>query len=268
MEGIGTTPLSYADDMATATISKLAMDKVFETVYLHSRKWRYDFNAKKCAVVVYGESETENKANSKHRVNRLGCNIVKEKNTYEHPGLVTFNKSDCSERTKDKIGKGRRALAAASGIGLKQGGVSTKVCYIIFWSMFVPIITFASELWVLKETDINLLEDFQKYAGMCIQRLHSRAPNMMSYVTLGWIRLENFINVKKLLYIRTIMVQQDGALHKEVFKYRLNKFIENPERCIRNMYNSPIFEMLRISCIYDISQKVYGAEKSGRKHGS
>ena len=252
ISGFNTTPLGYADDMATATISKISMDGVFNIAHLHSRKWRYDFNAKKCAVVVYGESEKENKTNMKHRVYRLGKEIVRERDEYEHLGLMTFNKKDCSERTYDKVGKGRRALSAASGIGLKHGGVTTKACNIIFWSMIVPTVTFAAELWILSETDIRILEDFQKYAGRRVQRLHSRAPKMMSYVTLGWIRLENFINVKKLLFIRTLIVLKDGIVHKEVFRYRLKQFINNPIVCIKNEHNSPIFEMLRVAYIYDV----------------
>ena len=102
------------------------------------------------------------------------------------------------------------------------------------------------------ETDIGLLEDFQKYASRRIQRLYNRAPNMMNYVTLGWIRLENFINVKKLLFTRTLMVQQNGNIHKEVFRLRLNQFIENPRRCIENVHNSPISDMLKIACICDV----------------
>ena len=62
--GINTTPLGYADDMATAKISKLAMDKVLDIVHLHGRKWRYYFNAKKCAIVERGDKEQENEDNA------------------------------------------------------------------------------------------------------------------------------------------------------------------------------------------------------------
>ena len=256
MGRMNTTPLGYADDMATATVSKLAMDKVFSIVHLHSRKWRYDFNAKKCAVVVHGESERENKVNSRHRSYKLGNEYVKETNTYEHLGLVTYNNFNYTQRTKDKISKGRRALSAASGIGIKHGGVSIKACNILFWSMIVPMVTYATELWILKDPDIELLEDFQKYAGKRIQRLHPRAPNVMSYVTLGWIRLENFINIKKLLFIRTILVLEEVSIHKKVFRNRLHQFMCNPVECSFNMHDSPIFDMLRIACIYGIFENI------------
>ena len=250
--GISTTPLGYADDMATATVSENAMDRVLNIVHLHSRRWRYNFNAKKSAVIVYGEGERENKLNSKNREHRLGIEKVQEKNSYEHLGLMTFNNFVNTQRTKDKVGKGRRALSAASGIGIKNGGVSMKACNILFWSMIVPIITFASELWILKDAAIKILEDFQKYAGKRLQRLHPRAPSMMSYVTLGWIRLENFINIKKLLFICTILVQDENSTHKKVLKQRINKFQQSPEECIVNRYESPLYDILRIAVIYEM----------------
>ena len=86
--------------------------------------------------------------------------------------------------------------------------------------------------------------------------IHCNNVYMMSYVTLGWLRLENFINIKKLLFIRTLMVQKEGTIHKDVFKLRLNQFIEDPEKCIENAYNSPIFEMLKVACIYEVMNDV------------
>ena len=66
--GIPVSPLGYADDIAAATTSKPKTDRVLDTVYRHSNRWRYRFNPKKSAILVYGESETENKRNSRYRV--------------------------------------------------------------------------------------------------------------------------------------------------------------------------------------------------------
>ena len=67
--GIGnirSAPVGYADDLATATISKHKTDKVNSLVFKFSRKWRFTFNAKKSAVLTFGESHTENEKNSKY----------------------------------------------------------------------------------------------------------------------------------------------------------------------------------------------------------
>ena len=44
---IKASPVSYADDLATACPTKRRTDQVLEMVYNFSRKWRFQFNAKK-----------------------------------------------------------------------------------------------------------------------------------------------------------------------------------------------------------------------------
>ena len=53
---IPSTPVGYADDVATACISKLRTDKVLKAVHDFGCKWRFNFNANKSAVLVYGET--------------------------------------------------------------------------------------------------------------------------------------------------------------------------------------------------------------------
>ena len=84
---IKTTPLGYADDIAAASTSKNKMDRVLLVVDEHSKLWRYDLNAKKSAILVHGESEVENKRNSKFRNYSLGSDPIKEKQQYDHGGL-------------------------------------------------------------------------------------------------------------------------------------------------------------------------------------
>ena len=54
-----------------------------------------------CAIVVYGESEKENKLNASSKTYRLGNESVKEKSSYEHLGLTTFNSAKRIERRPD-----------------------------------------------------------------------------------------------------------------------------------------------------------------------
>ena len=56
--------------------------------------------------------------------------------------------------------------------------------------------TYASELWVLREDDIDKLDKCYRYAGRKIQRFHNRSSVMTSYECLGWMRFENVIYAK------------------------------------------------------------------------
>ena len=250
------SPLGYADDIATATTNKFKTDRVLDMVYRHSCTWRYNFNPKKSAVLVYGETQAEHRRNSQDRVYRLGPDNIKEKVEYDHLGLKNCISGNNDVRIKEKISKGRKALNAAAGLGLKPGGLTIKACSIIFWSMVIPILTFASELWVMNDDDINLIESFQRYSGRRIQRFHSRSPNETSYVALGWLRIEYFIYVKKLLFIRSITTLDDDVIYKRVFKQRFLQYESDPIKGRANEYNSPIFDMIRISEIFGVTNDI------------
>ena len=75
---IPSSPAGYADDLATATTSKLRTDAVHQIVYEYGMRWRFHFNAKKSAVLVYGEKKRAHDINSTHRVFKLGPDRVPE----------------------------------------------------------------------------------------------------------------------------------------------------------------------------------------------
>ena len=179
--GVNIPPLGYADDIASASTNKHNTDQVLNLVYNHSKKWRYMFNPHKSAILVYGESEIEGRNNAMYRTYKLGRSHIKEQTEYDHLGLKNITKSSYTARTIEKVKKGRRTLNAAAGLGLKPGGLSMHACSILFWAMIIPIVTFASELWILSDEDIVIIEGFQRYAGRRIQRFHSRSPNETSY---------------------------------------------------------------------------------------
>ena len=126
----------------------------------------------------------------------------------------------------------------------------------IFWALVVPIVTFSCELWVLNDEDVMLLEDFQAYAGRRIQRFRQNSPRATSYVGLGWIRLEIFIYVKKMLFIRTIAVMCENSIYRRIFMHRYLEYERNMELRNENRLQSPTFDILRISNIFGLYNEV------------
>ena len=253
---IKTSPLGYADDVASACTSKNRLDRVMTLVNQHINRWRYRLNAKKCAVLVYGESRKENDRNSKDRFYKLGKERVYEKKTYDHVGLKNCISGDFSTRIDEKISKGRKALCASTGIGIKTGGLTQKLCCFIYWTIIVPIITYAAEMWVLNDHDIEKLDKVHRYAGRKLQRLNCRSATSTSYECLGWMRLENFIYAKKLLFARTCAIQDMDSIYRRVFMTRMLQFNENIEEGVENIHFSPIFDILRISILYGLYEDV------------
>ena len=79
--------------------------------------------------------------------------------------------------------------------------------------MLVPIVTYATEMWVMTVTDIDKVESLQKLIARRCQRFSNWSPSATSYACLGWIRLETYINLKKLLFIRTIAQMDENAVY-------------------------------------------------------
>ena len=129
------TPLGYTDDITTCCVSKFKLDKAMDIVYNHGCVWRYEFNAKKSGVLVYGESPKEHERNSCNRLFKLGPNKVRERTFYDHVGIRNCIFANDVSGIEERIVKGRRAFNSISGIGIRKGGITMATCNLIFWSM-------------------------------------------------------------------------------------------------------------------------------------
>ena len=251
VQGIPSTPPGYADDVATACLSKHKIDKVLGLVDQYGKKWRFRFNAKKSAILVFGEDKKINAENSKYRVFKLGNDKVPEKIAYDHVGVKVCVYND-NDRVNDKIVKGRRTLNACAGIGIRRNGLTMLTCNIIFWAIIVPIITFGSEIWSLSDHDCENLQKFQVFSGRRIQRFPPRSPTCSSYFGLGWTRITTYIMIKKLLFVMSILRLDDNSLIKKVFINRVHAFINDRARGILNQHNSPTFSMLNTAVKFGV----------------
>ena len=197
---IKSSPVGYADDMATSSTSKNSMDRIMSVVYAHGRKWRYSFNAGKSAVLVFGETPAERRVGSSARVFKLAPERVKESLYYDHVGVKTCVKGDTFVRTEEKVSKARKCLNMSTSIGIKRGGINIKTCNVIYWSVVLPTLCFGCEIWFIKQKDIDILLAFQRYAARRVQRLHPRSLNITSVTCLGWMSIINYIKARKLIF--------------------------------------------------------------------
>ena len=244
--GVQTTPLGYADDLATCTLSGNKMSQVLQIVEQHGRTWRYTFNAGKSGVMVYGENNAEMRIGMDNRMFSLEGMRVKEKFYYEHVGIKACLKGDTHTRTTEKIKKARKVLNMATCLGIKRGGLNMATCCLIFWTVVIPTLCYGCEIWVLKPNDISLLETFQRYCAKRIQRLHPRSLNATCMMCLGWINIVRLIMVKKMMFARTIYVMDEVIPIKQVLVERTRE-LNGEGGLVDNPYDSPITEIINTS---------------------
>ena len=248
---IPASPVGFADDLSLCSTSKYNTDKVLNIVNRYSCKWRIYYNAGKSAVMVYGESNCVSKQNSKFRNFSMGGKKIKEREEYDHVGIKNCLYGNSTPRTEAKISRARRAFNSITSIGIKSKGVCMSICNTVFWAIIASILTFGCELWVLRPGEIDILRKFQRYVGRRCQRFPTRTPNYRAVYSLGWISIERYVKVKKLLFLRTIMVMTDDAICKQILVHRTREYqIDVPKSNI-NEYNSPVFDILNTCKDFD-----------------
>ena len=153
-------PLGYADDMAAACPSRLKLDRTLQISNNYSKQWEYKYNAKKSAVMIYGENCHEHKKGKKFRTFRLGKDKVNETIEYDHVGVKNCLFGNYCSRTDERVIKARRAFNSILNTGIKRKGLNMSVVTSLFWSIIVPIATYGSEVWVMKGEEIDTLRKF------------------------------------------------------------------------------------------------------------
>ena len=203
-------------------------------------------------MLVFGENKKSNMTNRKQRVFKLDQEGVKERETYDHVGAKMGIFNDITVRVEEKISKGRKTLNASTGLGIRKNGLNMGTCNLIFWQVVVPTVTFGSEVWICSEKDEELLLNFQQYAGRKVQWLPQRAPNASSFYGLGRLKITTYVKIKKLLFILSIIRMQPNYVLKRIFETRLYEFNSYTAECRKNVFRSPIFDILEVAPIFDL----------------
>ena len=258
------TPVGYADDLTTCSTSKYNLDKAIDIVAAHGGTWRYDFNAKKSGILVYGEDIPESCRNVLLRTFRLGSDKISERLHYDHVRVRASIFDDDVSGLEERISKARHTLNAISGLGVRRSGLTIRTCNIIFWSVIVPIATYGCELLFLTEGHVAILEEFQEYAGRKLQKFPARSPRACAFYTLGWVGLERFVEVKKLLFMYSNLMLNDDIPIKIVFLERARFFLEYKELCCDNQFRSPTFDLLCTAQKFGILERVENMVTTGR----
>ena len=59
MYGVNICSPAYADDLTIMSLSKEGLQNMLIMVYKYSVKWRFEFNATKCSIMVFGHKKVD-----------------------------------------------------------------------------------------------------------------------------------------------------------------------------------------------------------------
>ena len=106
INGLSVCCPTVADDMALISLTKYGLQQLMNICYMYSLLWRYIYNALKCAILVFNES---NSAFSRTRRQwYLGDDEVLERTSYVHLGIERNKEMTVKTalyRLRQKLGK-------------------------------------------------------------------------------------------------------------------------------------------------------------------
>ena len=217
---------------------------------------RYCEYVSSVTALVYGESRTEHIRNARNRAFRLGPAKENERENYDHVGIRAVISDDDISGIEERLSKARRTFNAVAGIGIRSNGLTVATYNIIFWTIVVPTALYGSEIWILNAKSISIILSFQMYICKKIQRFYCKVPNAPALYALGWMRLERYIQVKKMLFIRSIMTLDDQTLSKKFFCERAKVLYQNPTSHNLDPGHSVVLHLLNVASLFNLYEDV------------
>ena len=113
--------IAYADDIAVCALHAPCIQAMIDYAWEYSNTWRFDFNIKKCAVLVYGESRGDKHTRRNNIQFVLGNQIIEERIQYEHLGIGNYVKNVfCKKSIQGNINKMKYAIYSLVGCSLRK----------------------------------------------------------------------------------------------------------------------------------------------------
>ena len=127
---------------------------------LHSSagKWRYNLNASKSFIMVFGEFPRSRTRARSLREWHLGSKKVQEADEVHHLGILRSVSFSAMSHMTEQSTAGRSAFFALNAVGSRFGCLHPITSYKLYSTLSIPIMLYGSELWSLTSTELNILE--------------------------------------------------------------------------------------------------------------
>ena len=197
--------------------------------YQYSCRWRYDYNHKKCAVVVFNESVKEYKAST--RTWKLGNDTVCEKEKYVHLGILCNKYMDIDENVENCKSKLKGTLFSITNAGIYEKGINPLTSYKLYKSIILPKALYGCELLNnLSVSNISVMERSHRFCLKFIQNINNATRTDVALTLLGGHCIEQDIDYRKMIFFGQLCNLPDKFLAKYIFHERLYSYCNDPNR--------------------------------------
>jgi len=233
---------TFADDMTLLSFSKAAMDRMLNICHSYACKWRYFYNANKCAVMIFNK-----KGAQEDKTFKIGKEDVQLTNCQVHLGIQFDEDLSCHHQLHNSSVNLRGTFISTVCNGLMANRLNPMLIGTIYTSAIRPKALFGCEaLKNCSSTDLQRLLRADRFCVKYSQRFDLSVNSNCAYIMLNVTPINLEIDYRKLLMLGQLCRLPSDQFAKKVFVNRLIRFV-NFDRQIRGF----------IPDIYRILQK-YG----------
>ena len=211
----------YADDLALVAESPQELQAMLNIMHSYTGKWRYNLNANKSFIMVFGESPRSRTQARSLREWHLGNEKVQEADEVHHLGIFRSVYYSALSRTTERSTAGRSAFFALNAIESRFGCLHPITSYNLYSTLSIPIMLYGSELWSLTGTKLIILERTHRKILRTIQGLPTRCPVAALQSLIGSRSISSYISQQQLAFINSIINMEASDLPKQLLQDRV-----------------------------------------------
>ena len=178
IHGIKIGALAYADDIVLLASTLEEADALLHLVSDYARKWQFEYNHKKCGVVIYAHSAEDRRTACEHAW--MLCDApIKIVDEYKYLGLEMglTNTRRWNSLLKRYTSKACSKAAILHARGCHRAGLRPRSCVAMYKATISPTYEFGMELWCASDAQMEELQKVQDKFGHTVLGLNNYASN-------------------------------------------------------------------------------------------
>ena len=195
---------------------------MLEIVSSYSVQWRYQLNAQKSAILVFGESAATRARNRSSRQWLIGSEVIPERDTYHHLGVLRSVSSSSKPRTSERCSSSRRAFFSLNALGSRAGCLHPLTSLRLYKVYCLPILLYGCEVWSLTQAELMLLERTHWKILRTITGLPIRCKSLALQQSLGIANIRTLIHRRQLNFLHSFSTIPHDSLPRIDFEKRLS----------------------------------------------
>ena len=220
---------TVADDMLLLSLTKIGLSIMMQICHRYSLKWHFGYQAVKCFIVVYNESEAEYKRCHVNREWFLGTEKVQEATEYKHLGVILDKHMSLSANVKESSSKLKTTLLSLVNSGINETGFHPITSLHLYKSVVLPKGLYGAELWnSLTPSQEEALERAHRFCVKFIQGLPKQTRSDIALGILGANPIMAEIDKKKLIFFGQLCRLSPEVIHNQILNHRLFSVFQTP----------------------------------------